>query len=341
MQINLFLFKLQMTLVTSKRNKSWKRFSREYRAEELKHRSLSRKPAHQERIVEFISYLVSDLRRSATWIAHKEYAAVTFVVDWWIEPLTSKMGFNLYKDGANQALANMLFICLEALWDSKFRRNVLLAFQRMFRSRTKERFDECNNLIHRAKNTALFDDARSDIIQYLWSSFNLLGHKHVLELPERVMDLALPGLVRIGHSWREKHEGPWELVHDQSSNMAKKQWLWDRISNVDFDNAQFDGPHGPAIFPMNVIATKFVDSNIKKQIQLCDILAGATSAWLRLPKSDPYREKLEQAGINKLVIDGIYPSSAVSPEELGKKGWDGNEIIEWIGKANRHSSYSA
>jgi Protein of unknown function (DUF3800) len=302
-------------------------------AKELKHKNLSRNAAHQARIVEFIRLAAGDPNRVAAWVAHKEYAALTMVVEWWLEPLAFKAGLNLYKDGANQAMANMLFMCLQAFWDQKFRGKVLLAFQRMFRARTQERFEECAKLISDAKDHALLDEHRSDILRYLLPSFSLLGLKHVAGLPAHVLDLALPGLVNLGHTWRARHEGPWEVVHDSSSNMAKQRWLWDALSSTDLPPAMFDHPHTSVVFPMNVTTTRFANSETEKQIQLCDLLAGAISASVRLPEGDAHRKELLDAGILSLVTGNIWPTTDVTPEELGKKGWDGNVAIEWISDA--------
>ena len=304
------------------------------KAEELKYKRLSRNPAHQERILELVRALANDPKRIGTWVAHKEYAVVTFIVEWWIEPLAHINGLNLYKDGANHAMANMLYICLQGFWDAKFRRKVLLAFQKMFRSRTKERFDECRRLITRMRDASALDDKRSEIVRYLWVSFELLGMDHVSELPPHALDLALPGLIRIGHSWRERHPGPWEVVHDRSSNMAKQKWMWDTLSATDFGSATFQGPHGADIvFPMNVVTTRFADSMAEKQIQLCDLIAGATSQSLRLPEGNQYRERLFDAGIHDIQIGNIWPSTDITPDELGKIGWDGNKMIEWMTEA--------
>ena len=303
------------------------------KTDELKHRSLSRRPAGQERVVEFVTWAAKNPKRVAVWVAHKEYAMLTFIVEWWIEPLAYKGGLNLYKDGGNQAMANMLFMCLQGFWDEKFRRKVLLAFQIMFRSRTRERYDECEKLIAKTRASVMLDEVRSEIIRYLWVSFSTLGHSHVVGVPPHVLDLALPGLVRLGHKWRAQHEGPWEVVHDRSTNMVKQKWMWDKLSGTDLAPAQFDGPHGVSIFPMNVLTTRFADSIAEKQIQLCDVLAGATAASIRLPEDDKYRKKLVDAGILNLIIDTIWPTDAVTPEELGKKGWDGNEALDYISEA--------
>ena len=303
-------------------------------AKELKHSRLVRNPRHRDRIIELVRIVASDPTRAGTWISHKEFALVTLIVDWWMEPLANSYGLNLYKDGANIGMANMLFVCLEGFWSKTFRRNLLLHFQRMFRSRTQERFAECKRLVLKEKNKV--DSDRAEILRYFWLSFPMLGLPHIRDLPKRVLDLALPGLMFIGHKWRERDEGPWEVVHDQSSNMAKQRWLWDALTSPDVPAAQFHNPGGVAIFPMNVSATRFGDSTEEKQLQICDILAGATSAYLRSlgvqSEKGRYSDRLSEAGIEKLIMGGLWPSTEVTPEALGTRGWDGNIAVEWISR---------
>lgn len=305
---------------------------KDVKATELRHKALSRRPAHQDRVVELVKHAIKNPNRVATWVAHKEYAAVTMVVEWWVEPLAHVNGINMHKDGGVHALSNVLFICLEGFWDAKFRRKVLLAFQKMFRARTKERFNECRELIQKTKANAWGDEKRTKVIDFLWPTFDAFGFGYLATLPPHVLDLALPGLVGLTHCWRAKNEGPWEVVHDSSSNMARQQWLWDKLSGPDIDKAEFPGPHGAGIFPLNVTKTTFADSATEKQIQLCDILAGATAAAVRLPEDDEYRKKLWDAGIIDLVVGSIWPSADVTPKDLGKEGIDGNELIEWLSR---------
>jgi Protein of unknown function (DUF3800) len=299
-------------------------------SDELKFRALSRRPAHQARVIEFIEQMAKAPNRVASWVAHKEYAMLTMVVEWWVEPLAHQTGLNLYKDGGNQALANMMFACTGSFWDEKFRRKLLLAFQKTMRARTKERFDECYEIVQKAKADAWGDEKRTTVLNYYWHPLELLGFGHVGPLPNHVLDLALPGLARLGLCWRSRHEGPWEVVHDASSNMARQKWLWDALSSPRLEKAEFAGPHGASVFPMNVTSTTFSDSKAQKQLQLCDILAGAIAASVRLPEEDEFRKKLHEAGILDLVTDTIWPSLDVTPQELDREGRDGNEMIEWL-----------
>jgi hypothetical protein len=85
---------------------------------------------------------------------------------------------------------------------------------------------------------------------------------------------------------------------------------------------------------MNVVGTRFANSEDENQLQICDILAGATAAFLRnrIQQDDDqaYFERLANAGIENLIAGGLWPSKEVTPEALGMKGWDGNKAIEWI-----------
>src|SRR5208337_3095229 len=226
---------------------------------ELKYSRLARNGRHHDKIVELIRVLAVDPLRVGAWVAHKEYALMTLIVDWWMEPFAYKFGLNLYKDGANHSMANMLFYCLEGFWSRAFRRKLLLHFQRMFRSRTQQRFDECRAFVE--KNRLSLAGSRDEILRYFALSFTELGYHHVVGVPERVLDIALPGLVLLGHNWNERHNGPWEVVHDHSSNMAKQKWMWDAYSSASLAPARFDHPGIVARFPMNVNRTRFGDSS--------------------------------------------------------------------------------
>ena len=191
---------------------------------ELKYVRLQRSARHRERIVELVRIVANDSTRAATWVAYKEFALVTFLVDWWLEPLAHRNGLNLYKNGANLGMANMLFFCLEGFWSRNFRHKLLTLFQRMIRTRNPNFFNQFEQFIRSEKRPRLRGIASrsSDI-------FGRRSHcsewSMVRGLPDRVLDVALPGLIFLGHVWRGRENGPWEVVHDQSTNMAKTKMV--------------------------------------------------------------------------------------------------------------------
>lgn len=301
-------------------------------APERKYGRARRSVAGRQGALSLVRLLSASPERAGTWVAHKEYTMVTMVVEWWMEPLAYNGGLNMYENGANHATANMLFMTLGAFWPPSFRRELLLHFQRMFRARTAEQFHECRRFVEKARRKSAFK--QDEVLMYLWPSFDLLGLTHVQGLPQRVLDIALPGLVLIGHTWRARHPGLWELVHDNSTNMAKQRWLWDALSSPELPEARFTHPGMTATFPMNVFASRFANSATTPQLQVCDILAGATSEFVQHRMSSAedseYIQALEEAGITSLIRDNMWPSSDVTPEALGRKDWDGSKAIDWM-----------
>lgn len=87
------------------------------------------------------------------------------------------------------------------------------------------------------------------------------------------------------------------------------------------------------------MSTRFADSVQVKQLQICDILAGAAASLMRKlgvqETGSAFGERLIDAGIEKLHIGGLWPSTDVSPEMLGTKGLDNNRAIEWAAEQLR------
>ena len=113
--------------------------------------------------------------------------------------------------------------------------------------------------------------------------------------------------------------------------MAKQKWIWDIYSSPTIEAARFENPGIVAQFPMNVIQTRFGDLAQEKQLQICDILAGACSSILRFDRSGQrdldYRARLLEAGVEKLILGGLWPSTDMN----SGKSWP-----KRVGREHRH-----
>lgn len=132
-------------------------------APELKYSRMRRSSSGRKAVLSLVRSLAASPEHAGTWIAHKEYAMVILLVEWWMEPLAHRSGLNMYENGANHATANMLFMTLGAFWPPAFRRDLLIHFQRMFRARTPERFIECRRFVEKARRKAASDQDNSNI----------------------------------------------------------------------------------------------------------------------------------------------------------------------------------
>jgi hypothetical protein len=111
-----------------------------HRGAELKYNRIRRTSSGRAGAIALVKALSSSSNRAGTWLAHKQFAMMTLVVEWWMEPLAHKLGMNMHAEGAALATANMLYFTLEGFWSAEFRRDLLLHFQRMFRERTPQTF---------------------------------------------------------------------------------------------------------------------------------------------------------------------------------------------------------
>ncbi|MEO5372142.1 MAG: DUF3800 domain-containing protein [Magnetococcus sp. DMHC-1] len=299
---------------------------------ELKYTKLKRNQRHINKIVEIIRTLAQCQTRSGIWIAHKEFALVAFVVEFWIEPYAKYNGMNLYKNGENHGLTNFLFMFLEYFWDRSFRYKLLSYFQDMFKTKTLDSYLKCRNFLEMTYRQSVGE--QNEVIEFLLRPFVLLDYDYIKNLGD-LLDLGVHGLIRIGHKWRSQNGGPFHVYHDRSSSMAKQKGIWDAISSCHLDQATFPGPgNGTHVFPMNVKTTEFGDSVSKKQIQICDILAGAAFDYYGYSDDKiidkTYHDRLTESGIGNLVWGVLWPSTNVTPDELGKRGWDLSVEIDWI-----------
>jgi Protein of unknown function (DUF3800) len=293
-------------------------------AREAKHNRLMRRTSGRARIANFLQQIKADDDAFAVWVGHKRFALLTYFVDLWCEPLALQSGFDLYQDGAALAMSNMTFYALPAFTSDEFMTSILQDFQTMMLTRSRQAYDRLlSNLT--LKYSSSERDVQDILIPFL-SSVHLLGYGHLRRLPEFAMDLAEAGLVRLCHLWRSLTPGPFILHHDRSTQLARDRHVWETVVSKDMPPAEFGAGDRHAIFPVNVQRAVFVDSVLEKQVQLCDVVAGAVATWGRglvRKETSEYLELLKEVDLQPLVRATIWPEPKFDPDELGMRGWSG------------------
>jgi hypothetical protein len=298
-------------------------------AREVKHSRLMRRPFGQAKIAKFLRQIKAD-DAFAAWICHKRFTLLTYFVDLWCETLAHRDGLDLYEDGANLAMSNMTYYCLPSFTSDAFMTSILLDFQTMMISRSRQSYDRLlANLLLKYNSS---DRNVQEILIPFLGSVQLLGYGHLRSLPEGAIDPALPGLVRLCHMWRNRTPGPFVLHHDRSTQLARDRHVWEVLLSKDMPPAEFGTGGRHTIFPVNVQGTVFVDSLSEKQVQLCDVVAGAVATFARaLVKGETpgYIELLQEVDVEPLVKATIWPEPEVDPDKLGTRGWSG-AMLDYI-----------
>jgi hypothetical protein len=310
-------------------------------ASELKHSRLARRPSGQKRILDFVRSLASmgasnGVPLATLFVAHKKFQLITLLIDLWVEPAIRKDGIDLYKGGANLGLSNMAFCVLSLT--PQFLDELLGLFQSMMRKRTRHTYKAFWRFVYRAFDES--EDISSDpqirkmishVMVYFLGGEMSLGFQHLVKLPVHSLDVAYSTVDLTAHYWDERAGQPLRLTLDESKYFAESKWIWDALTRPDLPKATFDGGEGGLIhYPLNVEATKTSNSKDVRQLQLADILAGAMgelcASRTDLALRSTYSDALVDSGILALSIGGIWPSTDVTPEEMGRAGFSGAHL---------------
>jgi hypothetical protein len=285
------------------------------KADELKHSSLQRRRAHQEAVVAFLtSVLTAD--RARVSIAHKQYALVATIVELVIETVMHADGIDLYDRGGNDALSNVLYFSLLARSQALVM-DVGRKFQRAVRMRTPDHIEECCRVL----TSREVDAALEGLPPIFAPVLRRFGTDGFAELTEHALDLSLPFALHQCWAWRSREIGPFRIVHDRSSTMAKSKWLWDAIVAPDVPAALVGRGSFAVRYPLGVLETRFEDSKLSAALQLADVLAGAFARWAtwlarERPAADTYAAALHEVFepvLQPAIVGIVWPFPSVEP----------------------------
>ena len=290
-------------------------------ARELKHSAVSARPKGQRRVVEFVR-AASKSDTFAIEIWHKEYTLVTTMVDAWVEESTRLYGIDLYDRGGNIGLSNLLYMSFMSLLPYPQFRAHLARYQAMMRTRSRLSYDHFWMPLR-----ALFDvsdGVLQDTLIWLLGAEMDLGFEHLAGLPDRALNVTPSSLLMLAKHWKEKLGRKMRFAHDESRDLARDKWIWDTILSpaippvtVGYDRRQIS-------FPLDVEGVSFENSEAHPALQATDLIAGAAVVIARNRIDQQYRPgyaaALRDTGLDGFVAGGVWPDTAVTPEQLGTVG---------------------
>jgi hypothetical protein len=302
----------------------------EVQAKELKHSQLASRGKQARMLLNALRDLTDNhYDKILVGVSDKRYSLLAKIVDLIIELSMHRAGYNLYKRGGNIAMTNVMYMCMGL--DPPYLDRILRAFQRWMRERSLQARTEFAQRLAIPHPMEQIDDFRQRIV----AALKHVGYGGVLRgLDRGVLDLSLSTAMNLIGMWRWRiDDEPFQLIHDQSTNMAKQKRMWDALVSETARPAVVGYDNRKRKYPLNVSETKFVDGKTSAALQIADILAGATSAVLKRSTSsstDEYTNGLQELWSNK-PLDGYYflPSTAISPEEMGTVGDDGEDPLEY------------
>lgn len=296
------------------------------RARELKHSRLCMRERGQDQIIRLLHNIQGQAGNFAVSVAHKEFVLVGLLIDFWVEAAMREDGVNLYERGANIGLCNLTYLMLKSLLPAEECDRFFRRAQEMLRNKSMEAYGAFGQSLRAAQQQS---GPLHEILDYIvLSDFRLGGYEHLRSIPDRLTDLGTYHLMEQVSHWSDQTDQAINVIHDESSALAREQHVWDVLLDPDLPDAVVGQDRRTIKFPLRVDSFRRANSEHHLQLQLADLLAGAFATYLRnrvngeTDYRPEYAEKLEAIGFlgSGLAINCVWPTADVAPEDLGAEG---------------------
>jgi hypothetical protein len=300
---------------------------------EIKHARLAKTKRGRAQLLRFFEALLRAPETACFFGFHKEFILLALLIDFWLEPLAHRDGVNLYERGANIALTNVSYITLGATLGVAGRRELLRRFQVMHRDRTRFSYASFWDLFYESlRRHKLIEDALVGLVV----AEHELGWDHLNDLSRDMLDLGDYGLLQTVEHWRGTRPGSdLLLVHDTSKMIERNRSKWEAVLDPTNPPAVVGQDRRTIEFPLPVRGLRIAESHEFSELQVADLVAGAACSVMRARANhsdNEYATQLVDLGLLDLIGGGVWPTSAISPEQLETEGPAHADSADFIGR---------
>lgn len=288
----------------------------------------------RRRVIDFITSNAISKDRAKVFYFHKEFMALTKVVDLLIENVAHETGFDLYKEGMNIAMSNMLCNCMPAFCGNELYLNMLDAFVVMFREKTPKSIGDFYSQIERMVEVSERHEFKSSLAPIRMSSAII---DEILKNNSQVnLDPAIPGFFTLCDAWGRQFKAEFGILHDDSKPISQEQPNLESLMDPDakpelvgYDRRQFE-------LPLRCREIKFGDSKTDTRLQVADLIASTCNYWARGLTDDSQQDtlwnELNELELISISSGVIWPSADVTPTSLGTDAKTGTNPVDGVMK---------
>lgn len=301
---------------------------RSRQAGEPKFKTLKKTPDGVRRLTSLFSDPRLNKDRVVITAMHKRFMVVTKVVDLIAETLTYRLGEDLYKQGANIALSNMLYCCMPVFCGQDPTTRFLSAFVDLVRHRSNLHVDAFfqagDALVAATSDQQLADTLRPLVNRDLFPLWRdgLIDH---------ALDPAIPALFQHIAVWGMRKPERFRVIHDRSKPILATQQQFEAMMALGDETAVVVGYDRRRFkFPLQATALEQGDSVAYPQIQVADLCAGGIAHMLKCRDDGRFDDLGFMVRDLALgwVVDAVIPTTDVTPEELGTDSEIGTNPVD-------------
>lgn len=267
---------------------------------------------------------------------HKRFMVTTKVVDLLVEPLIHAAGIDFYERGANLAMANLWHVAMPVFCGKRrfdrFHETFIAMVRRKSRASIEAFYTVVDEMFKRSKSGAF----RAEHLG------KLLMTKAIVDqlIPDDTtgaLDPAHPAFFELGTYWTRKLDTAFEIVHDPSHLLEGQKELLELLMDTELPTQIIGYDRRTSAFPIRASAIRFdLRSDQSPALQVADVVAGGlgyclTQMAITGGKPDPFvRDLLEETNLGQIYVSGVWPTTKITPEELGTEAVGGINAVDHI-----------
>lgn len=264
-------------------------------------------------------------------IYHKRFMVVTKMVDLIAETLMHEHGEDLYQRGGNIAMSNMLYYCMPTFCGEELTDHFLQSFVELMRKRTTAHTDA----FFMAGRAMVDASIKEDFKQLLWPFTEpILFNDWFDGIDQMALEPAIPALFQHINEWGKRKQDRFRVIHDGSKPVLASQETFESMMALSGETSEVVGYDRRKFnFPLRATSLEQGNSVEYPQIQLADLCAGALNHFLKCNEKGELDDLAimirDLCGLD-WVINGVFPDTSVTPEEMDTDSNDGVNPIDSI-----------
>lgn len=307
---------------------------------EIHFKRLKRRRAGQDGIIRLMKSALINSDNIKVNLFHKKFMITSKIVDLLIEHMLHIHGVDLYVNGQNIALSNMLYYCFEAYCDQVKVTDMYSKFVVMIKEQTSESINEFYSSVLEVKESSSGESFKSSIDQILETKNYIDSALNGLD--KTSLDPAIPAFFAQCIQWAQSYPKGFHLIHDDSQTLEQQKVLFGQFMDLTQETVEYGYDRRKFGLPLKGKSLKFESSHNHLQLQIADIITSSFNHWASGALKGETEEYLF-VELNKLNFDRfighnkIWPTPHVDPKDLGTVHDGGlnaaNNIPSFLAKA--------
>jgi len=245
-----------------------------------------------------------------TCAADKRFSLSAQLVDKLIEPAMHECGLDAYEGEFVQSLARLIHFSGEHAFPSGVWVKLLEAWGQAMRERNDATYAAYDMLVGEAESCY---KEQFLIGPWIFSTRGTLADRLASYTSSTAFDPATDSFVSLVANYMSIKDGWFSVIHDTSKPLQETMGLLRQLMAPDASPVQIGHPGRRMELPLRVKRITFANSASQPQLQLADIVAGATadflSAMIGYKTRESYHDELENSGLAELLV-GVVAAEA-------------------------------